>query len=71
MPNHERIIDDEGTCHSVQKLYARFVDGCSLEMVFDPDQDPEEKRAVRQGYRALTKKIEGRTAFIPSQTVPV
>ncbi|KAF5321967.1 hypothetical protein D9619_001921 [Psilocybe cf. subviscida] len=28
------------------------------EMVFDPDQDPEEKRAVRQGYRALTKKIE-------------
>ncbi|KAF8967875.1 Nse4 C-terminal-domain-containing protein [Flammula alnicola] len=27
-------------------------------MVFDPDQDPEEKRAVRQNYRSLTKKIE-------------
>ncbi|KAF9529440.1 Nse4 C-terminal-domain-containing protein [Crepidotus variabilis] len=26
--------------------------------VFDPDQDPEEKRAVRQNYRSLTKKIE-------------
>lgn len=28
-------------------------------MVFDPDQDPEEKRAVRQNYRSLTKRIEG------------
>jgi len=28
-------------------------------MVFDPDQDPEEKRAVRQNYRSLTRKIEG------------
>ncbi|KAF8897055.1 Nse4 C-terminal-domain-containing protein [Gymnopilus junonius] len=28
------------------------------DMVFDPDQDPEEKRAVRQNYRSLTKKIE-------------
>jgi len=27
-------------------------------MVFDPDQDPEEKRAVRQNYRSLAKKIE-------------
>ncbi|KAF9474541.1 hypothetical protein BDN70DRAFT_815509 [Pholiota conissans] len=27
-------------------------------MVFDPDQDPEEKRAVRQNYRTLTKRIE-------------
>ena len=29
------------------------------DMVFDPDQDPEEKRKVRQNYRSLTKKIEG------------
>ncbi|KAF8161208.1 Nse4 C-terminal-domain-containing protein [Crassisporium funariophilum] len=28
------------------------------DMVFDPDQDPEEKRAVRQNYRSLAKKIE-------------
>lgn len=28
-------------------------------MVFDPDQNPEEKRAVRQNYRSLAKKIEG------------
>lgn len=27
--------------------------------VFDPDQDPEEKRAVRQNYRSLAKTIEG------------
>ena len=27
--------------------------------IFDPDQDPDEKRAVRQNYRSLTKKIEG------------
>ena len=29
------------------------------DMVFDPDQNPEEKREVRQNYRSLTKKIEG------------
>jgi hypothetical protein len=29
------------------------------DMVFDPDQDPEEKRVVRQNYRSLAKKIEG------------
>ena len=29
------------------------------DMIFDPDQDPEEKRAVRQNYRSLAKKIEG------------
>ncbi|KIM40209.1 hypothetical protein M413DRAFT_446375 [Hebeloma cylindrosporum] len=28
------------------------------DMVFDPDQDPEEKRGVRKSYRSLTKKIE-------------
>ena len=28
-------------------------------MVFDPDQDPLEKREVRQNYRSLAKKIEG------------
>ena len=32
-------------------------------MVFDPDQDPEEKRAVRQNYRSLAKKIEGMFYF--------
>lgn len=32
-------------------------------MVFDPDQDPEEKRAVRQNYRSLAKKIEGMQTF--------
>lgn len=34
----------------------------SPEMVFDPDQDPEEKRAVRQNYRSLTRKIEEQQA---------
>lgn len=38
---------------------------CSLgpfvaEMVYDPDQDPEEKRAVRKNYRKLAKTMEGR-----------
>lgn len=71
MPNHERIIDDEGAFYPVQR-YMRVVLMAALEMVFDPDQDPEEKRAVRQGYRALTKKIEGRRNSITlSQSVPV
>lgn len=29
-------------------------------MVFDPDQDPEEKRALRQNYRTLTRTLEGK-----------
>jgi len=29
------------------------------DLVYDPDQDPEEKRAVRKDYRSLAKKIEG------------
>jgi len=38
----------------------------SLDMIFDPDQDPEEKRGVRKGYRSLAKKIEGaRPSHIP------
>ncbi|KAJ3514329.1 hypothetical protein NLJ89_g2436 [Agrocybe chaxingu] len=28
------------------------------DLVFDPDQDPEEKREVRQNYRSLARKIE-------------
>ena len=34
------------------------------DMIFDPDQDPEEKRVVRQNYRSLAKKIEGMQIFI-------
>jgi len=34
------------------------------DMVFDPDQAPEEKRAVRQNYRSLAKKIEGIRSII-------
>ncbi|TFK44821.1 Nse4 C-terminal-domain-containing protein [Crucibulum laeve] len=33
-------------------------DASRSDLVFDPDQDPEEKRAVRQNYRALTRNIE-------------
>ena len=38
-------------------------------MVFDPDQDPEEKREVRQNYRSLAKKIEGIRIFYYSFTI--
>lgn len=57
-------------CSRNSKMYAHFLI-IVPEMVFDPDQDPEEKRAVRQGYRALTKKIEGRSFIILSQFVQV
>ncbi|ESK86219.1 nuclear protein qri2 [Moniliophthora roreri MCA 2997] len=31
------------------------------ELVYDPDQDPDEKRAVRRGYREFDKRFEGNT----------
>lgn len=33
--------------------------GESETQVYDPDQDPEEKRDVRKRYRAMQKTIEG------------
>jgi non-structural maintenance of chromosomes element 4 len=29
------------------------------DLIYDPDQDPEEKRAVRKNYRSLAKTVEG------------
>jgi hypothetical protein len=31
----------------------------SIEYVYDPDQDPEEKRSVRRNYRNLARTVEG------------
>ena len=46
--------------NTIQVFYAHFSHHSERsDMVFDPDQDPEEKRAVRQNYRSLAKKIEG------------
>jgi hypothetical protein len=45
--------------HNSGLLCALFHHPEHSDMVFDPDQDPEEKRAVRQNYRSLAKKIEG------------
>lgn len=33
-----------------------------LDLIYDPDQDPEEKRAVRKNYRSLAKTVEGKDA---------
>ena len=29
-------------------------------LAYDPEQNPEERRKIRKGYRALGKKLEGR-----------
>jgi hypothetical protein len=51
-------MDENGELNGQSKSFIRtFYEPSG--MVFDPDQDPEEKRAVRQNYRSLTKKIEG------------
>jgi non-structural maintenance of chromosomes element 4 len=34
------------------------------KVVYDPDQDPEEKRVLRQKYRVLLKDEEGTMAAI-------
>lgn len=30
-----------------------------IDFIYDPDQDPEEKRTVRKNYRSLAKTVEG------------
>lgn len=54
-------MDENGELHELNPglLCSFFYHPDSSDMVFDPDQDPEEKRAVRQNYRSLAKKIEG------------
>src|SRR5688572_2538645 len=49
----------------------QFLTCLLLDLAFNPDQDPEEKRAVRQSYRSLAKKIEGRSIRIPTDTLPL
>lgn len=34
-------------------------EGPKKALAYDPDQDPEEKRAVRRNYRTLQKDAEG------------
>lgn len=34
-----------------------------IDFIYDPDQDPEEKRAVRKNYRSLAKTVEGASSF--------
>lgn len=31
---------------------------------YDPDQDPEERRVVRKGYRTLAKNVEGSSIIL-------
>ena len=52
--------EHEGEPHERQSTFFHHE---SSDMVFDPDQNPEEKRAVRQNYRSLAKKIEGMRIF--------
>lgn len=41
------------------KYLLHVIDIRLIDPVFDPDQDPEEKRELRQNYRALTRQIKG------------
>ena len=34
------------------------------DFIYDPDQDPEEKRAVRKDYRSLAKTVEGSSHYV-------
>ena len=43
------------------------------DFYYDPDQDPEEKRAVRKNYRSLARTVEGDMdpATFPRTCLPV
>jgi len=57
-------MDTEGTLTFQGERLDVLTVAIDFNGVFDPDQDPEEKRAVRQNYRSLAKKIEGRMFFV-------
>lgn len=46
----------------VYHIYPPYITG----LIYDPDQDPEEKRAVRKDYRSLAKTVEGTRFNLPN-----
>jgi len=46
------------------------MDSPRKKVAYDPDQDPEEKRVLRQKYRVLLKDEEG-TERVLSSTSPI
>lgn len=39
-------------------------DGAKAEELYDPNQDPEEKSRIREGYRVQLKDLEGFAAAV-------
>lgn len=44
------------------------LEGSQDDLRYDPDQDPEEKRKIREGYRTELRNLEGGRARPSSQT---
>jgi hypothetical protein len=47
------------------------MDSPRKKVAYDPDQDPEEKRVLRQKYRVLLKDEEGTKRVLYNPTSPI
>lgn len=43
-------------------------DGSDDEARYNPNQDPEEKRKIRERYRTQLRNIEGKGELLPSES---
>ena len=48
-----------------QAIFQREVEARKDKDFYDPDQDPEERRAVRKGMRDLAKELNGKSLEYP------
>ncbi|KAI9822990.1 MAG: nuclear protein [Phylliscum demangeonii] len=59
------VADDDGTQLASQVAHARELNVAADTQYYDPDQDMQERRAVRKGFRDLTRDLnESRTEFL-------
>ncbi len=57
--NKRRRLEDRDARMSSQAVHQRELEEAADTQYYDPDQAPEERRAVRKGLRDLTRDLNG------------
>jgi hypothetical protein len=59
-----RLTEQKGKAPQSQTAHEKQLEEVNDTEFYDPDQNPEERRAVRKGLRDLTKDLNGKLAAI-------
>lgn len=59
-----RFAEHKGKAPQSQTAHEKQLEEVNDTQFYDPDQDPEERRAVRKGLRDLTKDLNGKLLAI-------